>query len=245
MSQVPDEIFENPRLAAIYDAFDGQRDDLVHYLAVARELNAKAILDVGCGTGTFACLLSKNGFTVAGIDPAGASLAIARGKPGADQVQWLLGDATSLPSMSVDLAFMTGNVAQVFLTDRAWEDNLMAIRQSLRPKGRLVFEVRDPARKAWTEWNRESTYKRISIANLGSVECWCEVTAVAQELVSFRWTYVFGSSGEIITSNSTLRFRDRKAIEYSLEKHGYIVEEVRDAPDRPGKEFVFLASRAQ
>ena len=138
---------------------------------------------------------------------------------------------------------MTGNVAQVFLTDQFWEETLTGIYNSLRPEGRLVFEVRDPARKAWEEWNRESTYKRLEIPSLGCVESWCEVTDVAQEFVSFRWTYVFESSGEIITSDSTLRFRDRNAIERSLEKNGYIIHEVRDAPDRPGKEFVFIASR--
>lgn len=243
MSNASDQIFENPRLAAIYDAFDDQREDLVHYLAIAKELNAKSILDVGCGTGSFACLLSKNGFEVSGIDPAQASLDIARSKPFADQVRWFQGDATCVPPIAVDLAVMTGNVAQVFLTDQAWEETLIAIHQSLRPKGHFVFEVRDPARKAWLEWNRESTYKRLDIPSIGSIESWCEVTKVAEDFVSFRWTYIFASDGEIITSDSTLRFRDRIAIERSLEKTGYAIHDIRDAPDRPGKEFVFIASR--
>ena len=32
-----DAIFDNPRLAAIYDAFEAPREDLEHYLALARE----------------------------------------------------------------------------------------------------------------------------------------------------------------------------------------------------------------
>ena len=240
-----DQIFENPRLTAIYDAFDGQREDLDHYLAIANELNAKSILDVGCGTGSFACLLSKNGFEVSGVDPARASLDIARSKPFANQVRWFLGDVTCLPSLAVDLAVMTGNVAQVFLTDQAWEETLTAVYRSLRPKGHFVFEARDPARKAWQEWNRENSYKCLDIPGIGSVESWCEVTNVSKELVSFRWTYIFGSDGKIITSDSTLRVRDRIMFERSLEKTGYVIQDVRDAPDRPGKEFVFIAARAQ
>jgi hypothetical protein len=72
----------------------------------------------------------------------------------------------------------------------------------------------------------------------------CEVTDVSEELVSFRWTYVFESDGEVIKSDSTLRFREREAIESSLRRSGYVVREIRDAPDRPKKEFVFIAALA-
>jgi hypothetical protein len=37
---MPDAIFAHPRLAPLYDAFDGPRDDLPAYLAIARELHA-------------------------------------------------------------------------------------------------------------------------------------------------------------------------------------------------------------
>lgn len=44
-----------------------------------------------------------------------------------------------------------------------------------------------------------------------------------------------------ITSNSTLRFRERAELEASLRRTGYTIRELRGAPDRPGKEFVFIA----
>jgi hypothetical protein len=61
--------------------------------------------------------------------------------------------------------------------------------------------------------------------------------------VTFRWTFVF-PDGEVLISDSTLRFRGREEIEVTLVAHGYVVEDVREAPDRPGREFVFVARRA-
>jgi hypothetical protein len=62
--------------------------------------------------------------------------------------------------------------------------------------------------------------------------------------VSFRYTYTFLADGAVITSDSTLRFRSPQELESSLAAQGYRVLEVRDAPDRPGHEFVFLTRRS-
>ena len=42
-----DAIFEDPRLAAMYDALDPDRSDLDVYRAIADELGARRVLDVG------------------------------------------------------------------------------------------------------------------------------------------------------------------------------------------------------
>ncbi|MEU7915433.1 class I SAM-dependent methyltransferase [Microbispora bryophytorum] len=141
---MPDPIFAHPRLAAVYDAFDGDRADLDAYLAIADELGADRVLDVGCGTGCLAILLADSGRTVMGVDPAEASLGIAGSKDRTGRITWIHGDATGVPAFGADLAVMTGNVAQVFLTDDDWTRTLRGIHGALHPQGHLVFETRRP-----------------------------------------------------------------------------------------------------
>jgi len=237
---VPDRIFTDARLVAIYDDLDGARDDLDHYELIARELGATEVLDVGCGTGVLCRRLAARGLAVTGVDPAAASLELAASRPGGDRVTWVLGDATTLPAMSVDLVTMTGNVAQVFVTDAELSATLAGIRRSLHEGGHLVFEIRDPADRAWERWSAESSWRRLRSA-AGEVEHRVELLEVALPLVSFRHVVRFLDTGTLLTSDSTLRFRDREEVTASLAAHGFEVADVRDAPDRPGRELVFLA----
>ncbi|MDX2545313.1 class I SAM-dependent methyltransferase [Streptomyces sp. WI04-05B] len=239
-----DECFRHPRLAAIYDPLDPDRGDLDAYVAVAAEFGARRVLDLGCGTGVFALSLARRGIDVIGVDPALASLDVARAKSGAERVRWIHGDATDLPALQVDLATMTANAAQEITDPLAWRRTLRGVHAALRPGGHLVFETRDPSKRAWEQWNRDSSYRVTEIAEVGAVESWVEVTGVDGPLVTFRWTFVFAADGQVLTSDSTLRFREREEIEAELLAQGYEVREVRDAPDRPGREFVFLARRA-
>src|SRR5258707_2290862 len=108
---------------------------------------------------------------------------------------------------------MTGNVAQVFVTDEEWMAALRACRAALSADGRLVFEVRDPAKEAWKGWNREQSYQAIEAPGIGMVESWVELVHVQLPLVSFRHIFVFRKDGRVITSESTLRFRTRSEID--------------------------------
>lgn len=238
-----DPIFDHPRLAEIYDPLDPDRSDLDVYAALAAELGARSVLDIGCGTGTFACLLARQGLDVTAVDPSAASVDVARRKPGADRVLWLTGDASTLPPLQVDLATMTANVAQVFLTDHDWASTLRAARAALRPGGFLVFETRDPAAEAWREWNREESHRRVAVPGHGTVENWVVLTDLTPPFVSFRWTFAFDADGTTLTSDSTLRFRSREEVLASLAEADFAVDDVRDAPDRPGRELVFVARR--
>jgi len=237
-----DAIFEHPRLAAVYDAFDADRSDLEVYVSIAEELRARRVLDVGCGTGVFALMLAARGLEVTGVDPAKASLDVARAKPGAGRIRWIHGDAMSLPMHQVDLATMTANVAQAIVAESDWDGTLRGIYRALRAGGHFVFETRDPAHEGWREWNRAATLRITDVDGVGPVEQWFELIDVSLPLVSFRSTWVF-PDGEVLISESTLRFREREEVEASLVGTGFVVDEMRGAPDRPGREFVFFAHR--
>jgi SAM-dependent methyltransferase len=241
---MPDAIFEDPRLAALYDWLDPDRSDLDVYAEMVAEFGGRVVLDIGCGTGTFALMLAERGIRVTGVDPASASLEVARAKPRSEKVTWIHGDATTLPPLACDLAFMTGNVAQVFLTDEDWHATLRGIHAALVPGGRLIFETRDPVREAWREWHRDATYQRVEVPGVGVVEDWGELTDVDLPFVTIDSFVRFERDGDMIASTSTLRFRTRDEVTASLAASSYEVEQVRDAPDRPGREFVFVARRA-
>jgi SAM-dependent methyltransferase len=201
---MPDAIFADRRLVPLYDLFDGDRGDLAAYHSIVDELGASLVLDVGCGTGSLAIVLARHGHKVIGVDPAEASLDVARAKDGARRVRWIHGDAMAIPTLDADLATMTGNVAQVFLTDDDWARTLQNIPVERR------FEVID----------------------------------VSLPTVSFRFTYRFPLDGTEVTSESTLRFRGQDEVKSTLNANGYLVLDVRQAPDRPGQEFVFITKRS-
>jgi SAM-dependent methyltransferase len=207
------------------------------------QVGARHVLDVGCGTGTLALMLAARGLQVTALGPARASLDVAQTKPGAQLVRWIHGDVGSLPVLQADLATVTANLAQAIAEPVAWELALDGIHNSLRPGGTLVFESRDPGARAWQRWTKAATWQRTDVAGVGSVASWVEVTGVSGPLVSFRWTWTFARDGLSLTSDSTLRFRDPEELEVDLLEHGFVVDVVLDAPDRPGKELMFQARR--
>jgi SAM-dependent methyltransferase len=229
-------------IAGLYDALDPDRSDLDVYLAIADELGARRLLDIGCGTGVFAILAAERGLEVTGVDPDGASLDVARAKPGAERVRWIHGDARSVPALEVDLVTMTANVAQAIVEDDDWRVTLRTAHDALRPDGHLVFETRDPAREAWRSWTRSESYDVTNVDGVGPVESWHDLLDVRLPLVTFRSTNVL-PDGTALVAESTLRFRERAEVEADLRAAGFVVEDVRDAPDRPGRELVFLARR--
>lgn len=235
----PDATFADPRQAELYDVLDGDRGDLDAYVALVDELGARRVIDVGCGTGCLAVRLAEAGLDVVGVDPAQASLDVARAKPYADRVTWVDGDATALVGRvaDADLAVMTGNVAQVFVGDEDWLDTLHAVRSCLRIGGWFVFETRRAEMRDWETWTRPPT--QVTLPDGRTAVQSCTVTDVALPLLTFEgWTRI---EGEVLWSTSTLRFRSQEEVTADLERSGFEVVEVRDAPDRPGKEMVFLA----
>ncbi len=241
-----DEHYTDPRLVEIYDIENPRGADTDFYVELAAELDARRIVDLGCGTGLLTRELATPGRAVIGVDPAPAMLAFARRQPGAERVQWVAGDAAALGSPAADLLVMTGNVAQVFLTDAEWQTTLAAIHTALRPGGVLAFESRNPAARGWEEWNRTDSYAEFESPH-GPMVSWVELTGVEGSHVRFEGHNLFQSTGEVVVVHSELRFRSQDEFATSLQAAGFTVEHVygdwHKGPLRSDSRVMIFAAR--
>jgi SAM-dependent methyltransferase len=241
--------YVDQRLVALYDQDNPRGADTDFYLRLAADLDARRILDLGCGTGLLTRDLAEvEGRHVIGVDPAPAMLAVARRHPGAERVQWIEGDASALGTPEADLVVMTGNVAQVFLDDAEWAATLRAIHAALRPGGHLAFESRNPDARAWERWNQDATYERID-SPFGPMECWLDLVSVGDGRVRFEGHNVFTTTGEVVVGSSELRFRSRIELTESIASAGFTVEQVygnwnRGPVTSTSSVMVFIASRS-
>lgn len=120
-----------------------ERDLQLHHWA--RWLDARAVLDVGCGIGRFTCALLDRGATVYAIDPDLESIRRcawhAAGRPGAIDLFWT--SAHVLPQVEVDLAV----VAEVLCYVPDATGALRAIASRVRSGGHVLISVE--ARWGW------------------------------------------------------------------------------------------------
>lgn len=124
-------------------------------------------------------------------------------------------------------------------------NTLRGIQGALAAQGALVFETRRPEQRAWEEWALDTGPVVRHVLGIGEVEQRRAVTEIVLPYVSFRYSYRFAREDVMVTSESTLRFRSREEIEVSVFAAGFTTLQVRDAPDRPGREYVFITKRGQ
>jgi ubiquinone/menaquinone biosynthesis C-methylase UbiE len=217
---MPSTLYTDPRLVALYDTLNPAADTSF-YLALASA--GDTVVDLGCGTGLLACELAAQGRRVIGIDPAPEMLRVARKRPGGDRVQWVEGDARALAVLPpADVLLMTGHVAQVFVDDDAFFSTLKAARYALRKGGKLAFESRNPAARAWEAWTPERSLRKITIEGIGDVEVWQDnVSASPDSGIRFDTFYRFLASDEVLVSTSELRFRSQDELAAQLEHAGF------------------------
>ena len=241
--------FEDPRLVEVYDATcPWSRDDDFFVSTVDESGRSLRVLDLGCGTGRLALGLADRGHTVTGVDPARASLDAARAKPGADRVTWIEGTSAVLPRASFDAAVMTSHVAQFFVTDEEWHRVLADLHGALVPGGRLVFDTRDPADRAWERWPEEWR-RTVALPSGGTVGQSIEVADITGDVVSHTIRYRFDDGAEL-ESSATLRFRPEDEVRTSLDLAGFTVEHIfggwaREAVGRGDGELLVSARRRE
>ncbi len=215
---MPDEHYENPKLAALYDVTCPWSPDRDFYLALA-DAPPQRILDLGCGTGLLCNAYAAQGHVVTGVDPAAAMLAVARQKPHGHEIEWVQAFAQEFRSTSrFDLIIMTGHAFQVLLEESDLRATLATVQRHLKPGGRFVFESRNPAIDWAAEWNgvAEFRYQGSALRMTG------HVLTQTKERVTFvqRWLW----AGETLESFSELRFLTQQAISERLAAAGLRVE---------------------
>jgi SAM-dependent methyltransferase len=220
-----DPLYTDARLVALYDTLNPFAADTAFYIELAQ--GADRIADLGCGTGLLACELARRGYRVTGIDPSGPMLQVARHRPDGDRVTWIEGDARALAFVApVDLLLMTGHVVQVFLEDAALLATLKAARRAVRPGGRIGFESRHPAARAWEDWTPARSLRRVSAPDGVGVEVWQALHDAPDPQsggrAAFTTHYRFGGeNGETLDARSELRFRTRDELSALLTQAGF------------------------
>lgn len=229
--------YDDARLAAVYDVDNPAVEDHVFFRRVADEVAADVaarlggtdrpdgptvrIVDLGCGTGILTVTLAGAGRDVVGIDPAAAMLEAARTRPGGDGVTWRHGTAELIEPDSAHLAVMSGNVA-MHLIGEDWREALRRIDAGLVPGGRLVFETRNPARRAWEGWHQDPTARTTPAGRLIESE---RTSAPSEDgVVTMHLRTEFPDSGDVLELEQHLQFRSAEQVRADLAAAGLSVE---------------------
>src|SRR5581483_2940295 len=107
----------------------------------------------GCGAGRLAVMLASDDRRVIGVDPSKAMLNRARAREGAERVEWIRGDISTLDTRDVDLVLITGNIPSTRVTDEVWDELLAGVHTALRAGGHLAFGSWNPGARRWETWD--------------------------------------------------------------------------------------------
>ena len=126
--------------APYYDQIFPHRAQTFNFLNSEAGGPGGAILDIGCGTGTYCDALYQSGYQVTGIDLDGGMIDYARSKyPGISFYEKNMMDADSIPG-NYDMIFSVGNVVS-YLSGQDLSRFLRMIYRMLEPEGKWVFQV--------------------------------------------------------------------------------------------------------
>jgi len=101
-----------------------------------------AILDAGCGTGSFALMLAREGYRVTGVDLSPGMIERARMKDVAVDVDWRVGEITALElGERFDAVVSVADVFNHLPTLDEWEAALRAFHNHLRPGGLACIDA--------------------------------------------------------------------------------------------------------
>lgn len=221
-----DRLYRDTELVEVYDAINTSRDDFDFYIQELPNPPA-SVLDVGCGTGTFAIELAQLGYAVTAVDPAAQMIAAAKRKDIGGCVEWITGFVDDLSAdMRFDAAVMTGHAFQCLLNDTEIEALFESVEKRLKLEGSFWFESRNPSAKAWQRWTPEHAAAPITLADGRSLTVTHEFLEEKGGFVTFEERYEFSDRKGVLVSQSTLRFSGLDEIEDLATASGLELAEV-------------------
>lgn len=221
MSDVENALYADPRLVDLYDLLNSGDWDYAFYADQIGKQHRK-VLDLGCGTGTFALRLAAVGHEVVAVDPSSMMINYARHRPGASEVEWIVGDAASAQNRApFDVVTMTGHAFQCLLTDEEVQATLRTVYEDLGAGGTFMFETRNPVARPWTTWTPALSARSIQSDKHGHVEVFHDCIAVAEPFVEFETYYVFGRDNTQQISKSRLRCTSRDELGSRIKLAGF------------------------
>ena len=217
------ELYADPNLAQFYDLATQRRADFDYCATLATE--AASVLDLGCGTGELAAELGQDR-TVVGVDPAAAMLELARRRYGGGAVTWVEGDARSLRlNERFDLVLLTGHAFQVFLSAEDQQAALATIAAHLKPRGRFIFDSRNPGVQIRENKDRADTLRQLDHPQHGPVEAWNESRYDAHtQIMTYENGYRVQGTGQAFSASAQIRYTAQAELAGLIEAAGLVVE---------------------
>ena len=232
--------YHNPKLAKLFDFSNGWSADRDFYLALAKPEPQK-ILDLGCGTGLLCDAYAGLGHDVTGVEPSDTMLDIARTKPNASKIEWVLSTAQNYKTQKkFDLVVMTGHAFQVLFEAADVRATLAVVKKCLKPHGAFVFETRNPE----INWSRKWNYHIELDLPEGPVAERRRFLRMKNNRMTSEFQFQF-SDEKLVTANS-LRFWSQREIEHYLTEAGFNIEhlygdwEKNEIQPTKSKEMIFI-----
>lgn len=216
---MPEDVYEEARLAALYDAFNPWDDQDAFYLEQARRTGGP-VLDLGCGTGRLAVhIAEETGLAVTGVEPGTGMFEVARARPGSNRVDWIhaSGETFEVPTR-FPFGYMTGHAFQAVHTSEAATALLANVARHLTPEGRFIFETRNPLDRAWDRWTGDRTV--VDTEEHGALQESYEVAELPDGLIALTHHIRLLDRDEELLGHSRLRFPTRATVEAECDAAG-------------------------
>ncbi|GLR03210.1 methyltransferase [Vibrio hyugaensis] len=191
-------------------------------------MDARSLLDVCCGTGIVTIPVAKGLDCAVGIDIAEGMLKQAKRKAQRlGNLSFLQQDATKFSlDKRFDMAIMTGNAFQAFLSDEMLADVLHSISNHLEKGGRFLFDTRLPTSENLEIDSEMSLWQTYQLPDKGEVKYMGMSEHYDDEnAILYLKKVRHYQDGTTAYSSIDLKYRQLDEIEVFLEQAGFRVIE--------------------